>query len=726
MDLKPFLNPSAAVSLNEHQAKQLLNEYGIPVVHERLVTDTEQAVEAARQMQYPVVLKGVGGSLQHKTEMGLVHLHLGDDQAVRQAAGDILHKAGSRLDGLLVQPYISGQRELMAGIFLDPQFGPVVLFGLGGVLAEALQDVVMAIAPLTRADAIQLISQIKAQKLLAAFRGEKAVNTDALVKILLGLSKLACDHKEIAEVDVNPLRINADGEPCAVDALVILKTAEIQPPYPDSVPPQSIGRLFTPRSIAFVGASSQLGKWGHMLPVNTIGGGYQGKIFLVNPKGGTIMGRPVYTRVDHIPEPVDLAVVTIPAQKLMDLLPQCRAKGIRYMVVVTSGFGETGKAGKALEQELVINARQSGILILGPNTMGIANPHIKMYCTGSSVKPLAGATAVVSQSGNMGTQLLAFAEQQGIGIRGFSGSGNEAMITIEDYLEGFEVDELTRTVILYVESLKHSRRFFYSARRICRQKPVVMLKGGQTSAGEKAASSHTGALVSDARVFNAMCRQTGIIKVEKPMELLDLAAAFSSLPLPRGPRVAIMTLGGGWGVVTADLCQVNHLQVPDLDSVTMAELDKLLPPYWSKANPVDLVGEQDPELPVKSLEILMAWKGCDAVINLGILGRRIFLERLIRATRISDPDAEPSFLNQIQISLNDFEQNYIRHVSMLMGAYEKPVIGVHLLTDGKDKTLYRVPESKYDAVFYPTPERAVYALSKLVAYRNYLDRDNGS
>ena len=159
---------------------------------------------------------------------------------------------------------------------------------------------------------------------------------------------------------------------------------------------------------------------------------------------------------------------------------------------------------------------------------------------------------------------MAFAEAQGIGIRAFSGSGNEAMITIEDYMEGFEVDELTRTVMLYVESFKQGRRFFESARRLSCKKPIVLLKGGQTQAGNRAASSHTGAMASDNRLFDAACQQAGVVKVDQPMELLDLSAAFSSLPLPGGNRIAIMTLGGGWGVVTADLCEQFGLEVPEL------------------------------------------------------------------------------------------------------------------------------------------------------------------
>lgn len=722
MKFPSFSEPSEPTALNEHQSKQLLKPYDIPIVDEHVVHNADQAVQAARELGFPIVLKGLSASAHHKTEAGLVHLHLNSDEDVRQHVGRIQSSCTAELDGILVQPHIPGSRELMAGLFVDPDFGPVVLLGLGGTLAEALDDVAMAIAPLSKTDALDLVEQLNAKKLLSSFRGEEKTDLEALVKILLGLSRLAEDHPEIGEVDINPLKISPQGDLYAVDALVVLKPAVEPPVFPAPVSPKSIRRLFYPRTIAFVGASNQLGKWGHMLTVNTIGGGFNGEVYLVNPKGGKILGRKVYKTLAHIPENVDLVLVTIPAHKVIDLIPQCRQKKIRYMVLITSGFSETGAEGKALEKQLVSAARNAGLLILGPNTMGISNPHISLFCTGSSVSPLAGGTAMVSQSGNMGTQLLAFAERQGIGIRGFSGSGNEAMITVEDYLEGFEIDQLSRTVILYVESIKNGRRFYESAGRVSRKKPIVLLKGGQTQAGHKAAASHTGALMTDSRVFNAMCRQAGIIKVEQPMELLDLAAAFSSLPLPAGPRTAIMTLGGGWGVVTADLCHHHGLQVPDLDPGIIEKLNRLLPPYWSRANPVDLVGEQDPELPMKALEALASWNGCDAVINLGILGRRIFLERLGKAALKCDPEMDKGFLDQMRVILNQFEHNYIRQTVMLMERYEKPIVGVHLLTDDQDQTLYRMDGSSYKGVFYETPERAVYALSKMVAYHEFLSR----
>jgi acyl-CoA synthetase (NDP forming) len=713
-------------ALNEYEAKLILGHIGLPVVPEQVAATADEAVVAAQALGYPVVLKGLSSRLLHKSEMGLVHVRLESPQAVRRAAEAIAARAGDGLEGLLVQPWIEARRELMAGLTRDPHFGPVILFGLGGILTEALSDTACRLLPLSRSDALEMIEDLQAVELLGAFRGESAIDCEALVALLLALADLAGCHPEIAEVDLNPLRIGADGALHIVDALVTCRQpVDAQEPF-RPVDPAAIQGFFYPRRIAFIGVSAQFGKWGHMLFTNTVGSGYQGDVVLVNPRGGTIAGRTVYPRVSAVPADVDLAVVTIPAAGVRSLLPELKQKGIRNMLLITSGFGETGAAGREQERLLVQEAREAGVLVLGPNTMGICNPHIQFYCTGSPVHPLAGDTAVVAQSGNMGTQLLAFAEQQGIGIRAFAGSGNEAMLTIEDFLEGFAQDTLTRTVMLYVESVKNGARFFESARRVSRRKPIVLLKGGQSSAGNRAAASHTGALASDTAVFNAMCRQAGIVKVDRPMELLDLSAAFSSLPLPAGNRAAIMTLGGGWGVVTADLCIQSGLDVPPLDEDLLARIDAMLPPYWSRSNPVDLVGENDLDLPLAVIEELLRWEGCDAVINLGILGRRIFVKRLARAAAIADPDTDKAFLALAGETLESFEATYVRGIAELSAAYGKPVFGVSLLREDGDKTVYQVDGCPHNSVFYETPERAVQAFAKMVAYRRFLDSEEAA
>ena len=706
-------------SLSEYDSKRLLAACGIPVVNESVAHTTEEAANAAERIGFPVVVKGLGSRLLHKTEKGLVHLKLQTTSEVLKAAEKISKDAGPNLEGFLVQPFVQGKREWVAGMFRDPQFGPVIMFGAGGIFAEALSDVSFRLAPLTSRDAEAMLDEIKAQALLDDFRGEKRVDRQMVITTLLGLSCLAVEHPRVAEIDINPLLTKKDGSIVAVDALVVMgDEAEATAPK-SSVGPELLRPIFYPRSIAFVGASAKLGKWGHILVANTISSGYQGDIFLVNAAGGTIAGRPVYKSVADIEKDIDLAVVTIPAAGVIDLLPALQAKGITSVLLISSGFGETDQDGKHLEQALVRAARKAHIQILGPNTMGICNPHAQLNCTSLPVKPRPGSTTLVSQSGNMGTQFLAFAEQQGIGIRGFCGSGNEAMTTIEDLLETLEKDTLTRTVLLYIESVKDGRRFFESARRVGCKKPIVLMKGGQSQAGTKAASSHTGALSTDRRIFNAVCQQAGIVKVEHSMDLLDLAAAFSSLPLPRGNRAGIMTLGGGWGVVTADLCNAYGLEVPDLSEDIIRTIDQWLPPYWSRSNPIDLVGEPDNALPVNIIETLLKWDGCDAVINLGIMGRKHLAGRYFDAVMTADPEYDAEFLVSLKTALVDNEKRYVEQIVDLMEKYQKPVIGVSLLTDEKDRTIYMAENEDYKGVFYTTPERAVKTLSKMFAYYKF-------
>ncbi|HUH66803.1 MAG TPA: CoA-binding protein, partial [Syntrophales bacterium] len=523
-----------------------------------------------------------------------------------------------------------------------------------------------------------------------------------------------------------------DGRVTAVDALVIIGDGTGQGRGRPAAKRESVTRFFHARSVAFIGASSTFGKWGYTLFTNVIAANFSGDVYLVNPKGGSIAGRPVFKSVEHLPGPVDLAVVTVPAERVVALIPELRKKGIKSVLLVTSGFSEAGKKGALLEEQLVREAREAGILILGPNTMGICNPHEDLFCLYQHVRPKPGSTALIAQSGNLGTQLLMFAESEGLGVRAFVGSGNEAMITIEDYMEFLEADDLTKTVVLYIESLKDGRRFFESTSRISKTKPVLMLKGGRTRAGNRAAASHTGALASDITVFESACRQAGVVTCETSMDLLDLSAAFSSLPLPNGNRVAIMTLGGGWGVVTADLCMEHGLEVPELSSNIISRIDKLLPPYWSRSNPVDLVAEMDLSVPIKLVEELALWDGCDAVIHLGILGRLIFVNRMIESSHAVDQTCDRRTLAEIVRRVSHFERGYLEHVLRLMEKYGKPILGVGLLSDENAKTITEIEGYQYKAVSLLTPERAVKALAGMCSYRSWLnlegitERDEGS
>ncbi|OGR11968.1 MAG: CoA-binding protein [Desulfobacula sp. GWF2_41_7] len=722
-DIKKWIGQgllSSSSALTEDQAKNIFKLFKIPVVDEKRETDEKGVLEACRKTGFPVVLKGIGKTILHKTEKGLVRIGLNSFDEVKTALREMEESAGGDIEAFLVQPVIQGKREFMAGMFRDPQFGPVIMFGLGGVFTEALNDIVLKIAPLHDADMEDMFDQLSSKKLLTGFRGEKPADKEALKTILTGLSDIALTHKDIREIDINPVIIQPDGSPVAVDGLIVLENARITEKKTADIDLSTLGSCYYPKSVAFIGASATPGKWGHMLLTNTLSRNYQGKVFLVNSKGGNIAGRHVYRSVAEIEDPVDLAVVTIPADQVIGLLPDLKQKKVKGMLLITSGFREVDAKGAEMEKRLAAAARDAGVLILGPNTMGICNPHIDFYCCAAHAYPKPGSTTLVSQSGNMGTQLLAFAEQQDIGIRAFSGSGNEAMVTIEDYMEAFEIDELTGTVVLYVESVKDGSRFFKSAARVSQKKPIVILKGGRTQKGEKAASSHTGAMASDSGVFNAACRQAGIIQVNQPMELLDLSAVFSSLPLPKGNRVAIMTLGGGWGVITTDLCAENGLDVPELPEEIIERLNRILPPFWSHGNPVDIVGEGDPAIPKTCLEELLKWDGCDAIIHLGIHGKRVLVNNMIESVLRTDPGITRDQAELFKNAVLQFEDDYARYVVQLTKKYEKPVLGVSLLTDGISRTLYPCEGYDYKSVFFPSPERAVKALWGMVRYQEWL------
>lgn len=477
--------------------------------------------------------------------------------------------------------------------------------------------------------------------------------------------------------------------------------------------------IFYPGNVAVIGASTTFGKWGQVIIANIIAGGFKGGVFPVNPKGGKMFGLDVFSSVTDISDAVDLAFITTPAQTVPGLLEELGEKGVKGAVIITSGFSETDAAGKKQERKIVEVARKRGVWLIGPNTMGIICPHAGLFATGSHPRPQKGSVAFISQSGNLGNQLIDWAEQQGVGISLFVGSGNEAMVTCPDYLEYLAEDPNTRTIVLYVENVGDGVRFMETAGRINRKKPVILLKGGSTAAGKKAAASHTGAMSGDDAIFKGACRQAGILNVNVPSDLLSLSAGFSSLPLPKGNRVGIVTLGGGWGVVTADECTQKGLVIPEIPDYTVANIGKYLPEFWSKGNPVDLVGTRNLDAPAVAVEELMKWDGIDAVICLGIVGRHEMVKQLLASTRKADPDVSWDFLDYVEKRGREFEEGFIGQMAAFMETYHKPVIGVSMSGTGKG-VVRPVPGCRYSGVMYQTPETAVNVLAGMVSYSRFL------
>ena len=473
--------------------------------------------------------------------------------------------------------------------------------------------------------------------------------------------------------------------------------------------------LFKPESVALVGASTTFGKWGQLISSNIVAGGFKGKVYPVNPGRKEMFGLPVFSHIGDIRDPVDLVFIITPAKTVPSVLQECGEKGVKGAVIITSGFSEAGEAGKGLEREIVRIGLEKGIHIIGPNTMGIIAPYADLFATGSHSRPRKGSVAFVSQSGNLGNQLTHWAAQQGIGLSLFVGSGNEAMITCPDYLEYLEHDPHTKIIILYLESVGHGAHFMEVATRVNRKKPLIVLKGGRTEAGRTAAASHTGSMSGEDAIFRGACSQAGILNARVPSELLNLSAGFSSLPLPKGNRVGIVTLGGGWGVVTADECNERGLAVPDIPDRIIEAIGRHLPPFWSKGNPVDLVGTRDLDAPVVAVEELIKWEGIDAVMILGIVGRDEFVRFLIQSTRESDPEMSQEFLDQIEVLSREYEETFITRMVEFMEVYEKPIIGISMARTDKG-TVRPLPGRRYSGVFYQTPETGVNVLAGMVAY----------
>lgn len=472
--------------------------------------------------------------------------------------------------------------------------------------------------------------------------------------------------------------------------------------------------LFEPRSIAFIGASTSVTKWGFNILHHLIKGGFGGPIYPINPQGGTWFGREMYKSLAGVPGPVDLAVIVVPKEYVPDSIRECAVAGIKAAVIITAGFSETGPDGAALERQVISIARDSGIRIVGPNTMGVFSAYpstVQSVMMSSAIKP--GCVAIVSQSGNLGTSLTYRFTRRGIGISRLISSGNEADLKIEDYLDYLETDDKTRIICLYVEGLRQGRRFLETASRVTFTKPIILLKGGTGVIGADAAMSHTGALAGSFAVFNAMCRQANIIPASTIDEMVDTAGLMLSQPAFTGKRIGIVTQGGGWGVISADLCEQAGLEIPPIDRRVVAELDAFLPPFWSRRNPVDLVAPGKVSMITDSIEALIKHADIDAILLLG-LGYMT-----ARARRWLDSPVLPrEAMGQPAQKMIDGEMELLDLVVKQIRHFNKPIIPIIDLVAFDEAGAGNIVKYLDDKgiMAYSSPEQAVSALAMAQDY----------
>ncbi|NLT35229.1 MAG: hypothetical protein GXX83_04965 [Gaiellales bacterium] len=747
--------------LDEVEARELLTAYDIPVAAYRRVDAANDGscapgvgavVDAANRLGYPVVLKALVTGALHKTDAGLVALNLRTECELRAAHADLTAHAGQPCS-MLVERMIPGHRELLVGLSRDPQFGAAVAFGTGGVFAEALHDVALSLAPLSPVDAETMLQLVRGQALLGAVRGLPPASREALTGILSAVGRMAVEHPEIEEIDINPLllpdSVSDDAastgdartgvHPVAVDALVTLRAAghpgsnvmtdSADHPAPARFSPTQWEALFRPRAIIVAGASGNPAKWGGSLLVNLLQNGFPGTVYPINAHADAVLGMPAYPTIAHIPGKADLALAAVPAAHLAAVIKAAAAKGVRAVVAVTAGFGEHDAAGRDLERHVAQTARECDVLLLGPNTAGVLSTPAHMFGLGAvALDVLPGRASLIAQSGNVSIALLLAAHEAGLGISKVAGLGNEALTSAADLVQFLTDDPETDLVMAYIEGIRDGRRFYEIARRCTRRKPLVVLRGGLSERGRRAVVSHTGALAGSADVFLAAARQAGVIVTTDQDDLVDTSIALSRVPLPQGRQVAVVCSGGGWGVLCADELTRQGLSLAELPADLVTDLDGVLPELWSRGNPLDLVATVDREAVAYAVDRLLSHPQVDAVLLLGILSMPFMLRRVCaRAAEFLSSQrtmaSQSTALESARATLTHLaqrEQDLADICGPLMERHGKPILAVEFHGTARARPRTDAAQSHHQLVTFPSPLRACRALAHLAWYKEYL------
>jgi acetyl coenzyme A synthetase (ADP forming)-like protein len=586
-------------ALTAPEGKLVCDAYGIPVPKEGVAGSAADAAKLASGMGFPVVLKIVSPDILHKTEAGGVLVGLKSADEVSKGYDTILanakkYKASAKIDGVQVQQMLTGGQEVIVGAVSDGSFGKLVAFGMGGVLVEVLKDITFRLAPATKEDALSMLDGIQAAEMLKGVRGSEPVHRDALADLIVKVSQLISDFPEISELDLNPVFATAKGA-IAADVRVVLDFAPAAPRYRPSQADilTAMNRIMKPDAVAVIGASAEDGKIGNSVMKNLINGGYTGQIYPIHPKADEIMGRKAFKSVKDVPGAIDIAVFAIPAKFVAQALVECGEKKIPGAVLIPSGFAETGN--HEGQQEIQEIGRKYNVRLMGPNIYGFYYTWKNLcatFCTAYDVK---GHAALSSQSGGIGMAIIGFSRSAKMGVSAIVGLGNKSDLDEDDLLTFFEQDDNTHIIAQHCEDLKDGRSFAEVAKRVTKKKPVVVLKAGRTSAGAKAASSHTGALAGNDKIYDDVFKQCGVIRANSLRDMLDFARGIPKLPTPKGENVVIITGAGGSGVLLSDACVANDLKLmvipPDLD----AAFRKFIPPFGAAGNPVDITGGEPPK-----------------------------------------------------------------------------------------------------------------------------------
>ena len=610
--------------ITEETAKGILSDYQISVPGFALVKDEESAVAEAKKLGFPLVAKIVSPQILHKTDVGGVKIDLKDEESVRSAFNDMYNRLSKDYDvkGVLLEKMVPKGVEMIVGLQNDPQFGPVMMVGLGGIFTELFKDVSFRVLPISKDDALEMIEELQGKMLLKGYRGSEPIDLNVLSDALLNIGKLGYDIAPYYEsIDFNPVIVYPNSYFVA-DAKILLSE---QPNYNvisvDQPNSTHMDQFFNAKSIALIGASPEVGKIGNSVLETLVKHDYKGKVYPVNAKGyPEIMGIPAYKSLEDINEPIDVVVVTVDLKFVPDLLRICGQKSIHNVVIISGGGKELGGERAAIEQQVKELSSQLKIRIIGPNCIGMFNGENRLDCAFQGhermLRPKNGNVAFLSQSGTIG---IAFMEHSfPFGMSKMISYGNRSDVDEADMIWYLAEDPQTKVIGLYVEGLGDGRKFVNTAKRVIgdKKKPIVVFKNGRTTRGAKQAASHTGSLGGTFSVVKGAFTQNGIISVDSYDELTASLKALSWQPIPSGNRVAMVTNGAGPIIAAIDQFERLGLQVATLSDQSMKSFKEHYPATYVIGNPCDVTGSANADdykfaiqtfMDDPNVDIIMPW-----------------------------------------------------------------------------------------------------------------------
>ncbi len=591
--------------LTEPEGYVLLDRFGIPVPAYRIVRNAGEAARISAEIGYPVVMKVISRDVVHKTDAGGVITDISTDQQAVESFDIITRNVRenipeAEISGIIAEKQVPSGLEMIIGGKTDPTFGKVITIGLGGVYVELLKDIAIRVLPVPKEELKEMIRQLRGYPMIQGFRRYPAMDEGALLDLLLKVVSFFSEECQVVEFDLNPVILHTAGV-YVVDARIYVTD---QPPEASSEQKEPVSpQIFYPSSIAVIGASSDPTKVGYAILRNLLS--FTGALYPINPHHRELLSRVVYPSVQAVPGTIDLAVIAIPAEQVPGVLRELGLKGVKLAVIISSGFRETGEEGRMREVEVLRIAREQGIRIMGPNCLGLVLPRQAINTTFDPVSPKIGHIGFISQSGAIITTIVDWSLTEDIGFSGIISIGNQIDLGFVEFLQFLSQDQETRAIILYVEEIKNGSEFMETVKEVISHKPIIALKSGSSRLGRKAASSHTGSLAGSYEIYRAAFLQSGIIQAYSISETFDIAELLVSEGYPHGRKALVITAAGGFAVLASDYAEEYGIDLIDIPSDMMEELNSFLPPIWSHENPMDIIGDGGAERYARVFDVLI-------------------------------------------------------------------------------------------------------------------------